>query len=325
MNREAIGVGRDRIARLMGDLGLAGARRGKFKRTTISDPTVALPSDLVDRHFDALSPNRLWVADITYVSTWSGFNYVAFVTDVFSRRIVGWHVSTNLHADLALDALEMAIWAREDLSQLVHHSDRGVQYLAIRYSERLDEEGAVTSVGSKGDSYDNTLAETVNGLYKTELIRRRGPWRTVDHLEVETAKWVDWWNNRRLHGFCGRHPAGRVRRELLPCNERGHRGRMNQSGRVSIKPRAVRIGAEVRRAAYDVVVDGEKVGSVEMNDSIEIPTEPGRHTLQDTAMVESRAVLNPSTPSRARPSPSDAPERGSCRSFWPPSSFPGLD
>jgi putative transposase len=206
MNREAIDVGRDRIARLMADLGLAGARRGKFKRTTISDPTVALPSDLVDRHFAALGPNRLWVADITYVSTWSGFNYVAFVTDVFSRKIVGWRVSTSLRADLALDALEMAIWAREDLSELVHHSDRGVQYLSIRYSERLDEEGAVTSVGSKGDSYDNALAETVNGLYKTELIRRRGPWRTVDHLEVETAKWVDWWNNRRLHGFCGDIP-----------------------------------------------------------------------------------------------------------------------
>ena len=127
MNREAIGVGRDRIARLMGDLGLAGARRGKFKRTTITDPTVAVPSDLVDRHFAALGPNRLWVADITYVSTWSGFNYVAFVTDVFSRKIVGWRVSTSLRADLALDALEMAIWAREDLSKLVHHSDRGVQ------------------------------------------------------------------------------------------------------------------------------------------------------------------------------------------------------
>lgn len=206
MNREAIGVGRDRIARLMSDLGLAGARRGKFKRTTITDPTVALPSDLVDRHFAALGPNRLWVADITYVSTWSGFNYVAFVTDVFSRKIVGWRVSRSLRADLALDALEMAIWAREDLSELVHHSDRGVQYLAIRYSERLDEEGAVTSVGSKGDSYDNALAETVNGLYKTELIHRRGPWRTLDHLEVETAKWVDWWNNRRLHGFCGDIP-----------------------------------------------------------------------------------------------------------------------
>ena len=171
MNREAIDVGRDRIARLMADLGLAGARRGKFKRTTISDPTVALPSDLVDRHFAALGPNRLWVADITYVSTWSGFNYVAFVTDVFSRKIVGWRVSTSLRADLALDALEMAIWAREDLSELVHHSDRGVQYLSIRYSERLDEEGAVTSVGSKGDSYD---CEKTCGAVPWGLTQRAG-------------------------------------------------------------------------------------------------------------------------------------------------------
>jgi putative transposase len=186
--------------------GLVGVRRGKFKRTTIADPTAERPSDLVDRQFVANGPNRLWVADITYVSTWSGFNYVAFVTDVFSRRIVGWRVSTSLRADLALDALEMAIWARKDINNLVHHSDRGVQYLAIRYSERLAEEGAVTSVGSKGDSYDNALAETVNGLYKAELIRRRGPWRTVDHLEIETAKWVDWWNTRRLHSACGDVP-----------------------------------------------------------------------------------------------------------------------
>lgn len=206
MIREGHDVGRDRIARLMGHLGLAGARRGKFKRTTITDDTIERPSDLVDRNFAAVGPNRLWVADITYVSTWSGFNYVAFVTDVFSRRIVGWRVSTRLRADLALDALEMAIWARDDLSELVHHSDRGVQYLAIRYSERLAEEHAVASVGSKGDSYDNALAETVNGLYKTELIRRSGPWRTVDHLEIETAKWVDWWNNRRLHTACGDLP-----------------------------------------------------------------------------------------------------------------------
>ena len=206
LNREGVPVGRDRIARLMRAQGLVGVRRGKFKRTTITDPTAERPSDLVDRQFVANGPNRLWVADITYVSTWSGFNYVAFVTDVFSRRIVGWRVSTSLRADLALDALEMAIWARKDIENLVHHSDRGVQYLAIRYSERLAEEGAVTSVGSRGDSYDNALAETVNGLYKAELIRRRGPWRTVDHLEIETAKWVDWWNNRRLHGACGDVP-----------------------------------------------------------------------------------------------------------------------
>jgi transposase InsO family protein len=190
----------------MGAMGLAGVRRGKFKRTTVTDDTVERPSDLVDRVFVAAEPNRLWVADITYVSTWQGFCYVAFVTDVFSRMIVGWRVSSSLRADLALDALEQAIWSRDNLGDLVHHSDRGVQYLAIRYSERLAEEGAITSVGSKGDSYDNALAETVNGLYKTELIRRRGPWRTADQLELETAKWVDWWNNRRLHGACGDIP-----------------------------------------------------------------------------------------------------------------------
>ena len=190
----------------MGAMGLAGVRRGKFKRTTVTDDTVERPSDLVDRVFVAAEPNRLWVADITYVSTWQGFCYVAFVTDVFSRTIVGWRVSSSLRADLALDALEQAIWSRDNLGDLVHHSDRGVQYLAIRYSERLAEEGAITSVGSKGDSYDNALAETVNGLYKTELIRRRGPWRTADQLELETAKWVDWWNNRRLHGACGDIP-----------------------------------------------------------------------------------------------------------------------
>ncbi len=151
-------------------------------------------------------PGRALRSDpYTYVSTWSGFAYVAFVADVFSRYIVGWRVSNSLRAELALDALEMAIWTRQtaDLAGLVHHSDRGVQYLSIRYTERLAEEGAVTSVGSKGDSYDNALAETINGLYKTELIRRRGPWRTVEQLELATAEWVDWWNQRRLHGATG--------------------------------------------------------------------------------------------------------------------------
>ena len=143
------------------------------------------------------------MADLTYVWTNSGFCYVAFVTDAFSRMIVGWRVSTSLRADLALDALEMAIWSRKgDLSKLVHHSDRGVQYLAIRYTERLEEAGAVSSVGSRGDSYDNALAETVNGLYKTELIYRHVPWRGVDHVELQTARWVEWWNKRRLHSAC---------------------------------------------------------------------------------------------------------------------------
>jgi putative transposase len=208
LQREAMAVGRDRVARLMHDLGLAGAVRGKKARTTIPDGVGARPADLVDRQFAAAAPNRLWVADLTYVSTWSGFAYTAFLVDAFSRAIVGWRVATSLRTDLALDALEMAIWARHPTSAdaLVHHSDRGVQYLAIRYTERLAEQGAVTSVGSRGDSYDNALAETVVGLYKTELIRRRGPWRTAEQVELATAAWVDWWNRRRLHGAASNLP-----------------------------------------------------------------------------------------------------------------------
>ena len=157
------------------------------------------PADLVERDFTAIRPNQLWVADLTYVATWSGFVYVAFVIDVFSRFIVGWQASRSLRTDLALDALEMAIWSRKgDLDGLVHHSDRGSQYLSIRYTERLAEAGAVTSVGRRGDSYDNALAETIFGLYKTELIRRRGPWKGIDDVEYATLEWVDWFNHRRL-------------------------------------------------------------------------------------------------------------------------------
>jgi putative transposase len=212
--REGIRVGRDRVARLMRELGIAGVVRGKPKRTTIPAALAARPGDLVERRFGAAAPNRLWVADLTYVRTWSGFCYVAFVIDVYSRRIVGWRVSTSLRTDLALDALEMAIWARrtDDLGGLVHHSDRGVQYLAIRYTERLAEAGAVGSVGSKGDSYDNALAETVNGLYKAELIWQRGPWRTAEDVELATLAWVDWWNHRRLHGACGHLPPAEFER-----------------------------------------------------------------------------------------------------------------
>ena len=162
----------------------------------------ARPADLVERRFAASAPNELWIADITYVATWSGFAYAAFIVDVFARRIVGWRVSNTLRADLALDALEMAIWAREaeDLGGLVHHSDRGVQYLSIRYTERLAEEGAVVSVGSRGDSYDNAMAESVIGLYKSELIHNetKGPWRTVDDVELGTLGWVHWWNHDRI-------------------------------------------------------------------------------------------------------------------------------
>ena len=208
LRREGMVVGRDQVGRLMRGLGLAGAVRGKVKRTTIASELSPRPADLVERVFTAPAPNRLWVADLTYVSTWSGFVYTAFVIDAFSRAIVGWRVSSSLRAELALDALEMAIWSRRsaDLGGLVHHSDRGVQYLAIRYTERLADEGAVTSVGSKGDSYDNALAESVNGLYKTELIRAQGPWRTVDAVELATAAWVAWWNAERLHGACGDIP-----------------------------------------------------------------------------------------------------------------------
>jgi putative transposase len=208
LRREGFEVGRDRVARLMKSLGISGAVRGKGKRTTIPAPTADRPDDLVRRDFSAPAPNVLWVADLTYVATWSGFCYVAFVVDVFARRIVGWRVSTSLRTDLALDALEMGIWSRRggDLDGLVHHSDRGGQYLAIRYTERLAEAGVVASVGSKGDSFDNALAETVNGIYKTELIRRQGPWRTAEQVELATLAWVDWWNNRRLHEACAWMP-----------------------------------------------------------------------------------------------------------------------
>jgi putative transposase len=208
LNREGKKVGRDRVARLMEDMELSGVVRGKRKRTTVPAEVSARPADLVERNFAASAPNALWVSDLTYVSTWSGFVYVAFVIDVFSRFIVGWRVSNSLHAELALDALEMAIWRRQrqDLTGLVHHSDRGVQYLSMRYTERLAEAGAVCSVGSRGDSYDNALAEAVNGLYKAEVIRKRGPWRSLEQVELATAEWVDWWNHRRLHSAIGDVP-----------------------------------------------------------------------------------------------------------------------
>jgi transposase InsO family protein len=158
----------------------------------------ARPADLVQRDFTATRPNQLWVADLTYVATWTGFVYVAFIIDVFSRMIVGWRVSRSLRSDLALDALEQALYARPDIERLVHHSDRGVQYLSIRYTERLAEAGIESSVGSVGDAYDNALAETIIGLYKTEVIHQLGPWRNVDHVEFETLNWVNWFNNQRL-------------------------------------------------------------------------------------------------------------------------------
>ncbi len=222
LNREGIAVGRDRVARLMQEMNLEGVVRGKPRRTTVPAAVGERPADLVDRNFTAQAPNRLWVADLTYVSTWAGFVYVAFVIEAFSRYIVGWRVSTSLHSELALDALEMVMWSRrtEDLSGLVDHSDRGVQYLAIRYTERLANAGAVCSVGSRGDSYDNALAETVNGLYKTEVIRRRGPWRTPEQVELATAAWVDWWNHQRLHGAVNNLPPAEYE-NLYPARRRG--------------------------------------------------------------------------------------------------------
>ena len=199
LGREGIAVARCTVERLMRELGLRGAVRGKPRRTTTPDTTAARPADLVERDFSASRPNQLWVADLTYVATWSGFVYVALVIDAFSRFLVGWQASRSLRTDLALDALEMAIWRRQaQLEGLVHHSDRGSQYLSIRYTERLAEAGAVTSVGSRGDSYDNALAETIIGLYKTELVRRRGPWKGLDQIEYATLEWVDWFNHRRL-------------------------------------------------------------------------------------------------------------------------------
>ena len=199
LHRQHVPVARCTVARLMRAMGLRGAVRGRaFKVTTVSDELAVRPPDLVEREFHASRPNQLWVADLTYVATWAGFVYVAFVIDVFSRTIVGWRVSSSLRSDLALDALEQALHARPHGDDLVHHSDRGVQYLSIRYTERLAAAGIERSVGSVGDSYDNALAETVIGLYKTEVIRRRGPWRHIDAVEFATLSWVDWFNNRRL-------------------------------------------------------------------------------------------------------------------------------
>ena len=205
LNRENIRVARCTVERLMCQMGLSGARRGKtFTVTTTSDDRLARPPDLVDRDFKAPAPNRLWVADLTYVKTSSGWVYVAFILDVYSRMVVGWQASRSLRSDLAIDALEMAVWNRQrfgnNLDALVHHSDMGVQYLSIAYSESLAENDIVASVGSRGDSYDNALAESFNGLYKWELIHRQGPWRGLDDVEFATMTYVDWFNHHRLHG-----------------------------------------------------------------------------------------------------------------------------
>ena len=206
MGREGLRAARCRVRRLMRDLGLVGVVRGRaWTTTTQADATAARPADLVDRHFVVTRPNQLWVSDFTYVATWQGFVYVAFVIDVFGRRIVGWRVSSSLRTDFVLDALEQAIYARCDdtVGDLVHHSDRGSQYLAMRYTERLADAGIEPSVGSRGDSYDNALAESIIGLFKAEVIRRKGPWRTLEAVEFATLAWVDWFNHRRLLGPIG--------------------------------------------------------------------------------------------------------------------------
>jgi len=198
LRRADIPVARCTVERLMRTLGFQGVVRGCKPKTTIPGDAAARPADLVQRDFNATRPNELWVADLTYIATWSGFVYTAFVIDAYSRKIVGWRVSGSLRSDLALDALDQALYARGDTDKLVHHSDRGVQYLSIRYTERLAEAGIEPSVGSVGDSYDNALAESIIGLYKTEVIHHNGPWRHMEHVEFETLKWVDWFNNQRL-------------------------------------------------------------------------------------------------------------------------------
>ena len=208
LKREGFRVARCTVARLMREMGLRGVSRGKKVKTTWPATADVVPLDRVNRDFVVSAPNRLWVADLTYVASWRGFVYVAFVIDAFARRIVGWRVSSLLRTDLALDALEQALYDRQiaEEADLIHHSDRGVQYVSIRYTERLAEAGIEPSVGSVGDSYDNALAETIIGLYKTELIRQRGPWRTIDEVEYATLEWVDWFNHRRLFQPIGDMP-----------------------------------------------------------------------------------------------------------------------
>jgi len=197
LKREGQAVARCTVERLMRALGLRGVVRGKAFKTTIPDESALRPADLVKRQFTAIRPNQLWVADFTYVSTWRGFVFVAFIVDVFARMIVGWRVSASMKTDFVLDALEQALHARSNVKGLVHHNDRGTQYLSFRYSERLLEAGIQASVGTTGDSYDNALAETINGLFKTEVIHRQA-WRDIESVELATLKWVDWFNHRRL-------------------------------------------------------------------------------------------------------------------------------
>jgi len=215
LGREEVTAARCTVERLMRQMGLQGVVRGRRCRTTISGDNALLPGDLVKREFKADRPNQLWVADFTYVATWSGFVYAAFVIDVFARRIIGWRVARSMRTELVLDALEQAIWSRCPPKGVIHHSDHGSQYLAIRYSERLTEIGIEPSTGTVGDSYDNALAETIIGLYKTEVIYHRGPWRTLEVVEYATLEWVEWFNNRRLLEPIGNVPPAEFEMQYL--------------------------------------------------------------------------------------------------------------
>ena len=223
--REGEDVARCTVARLMRGMGLQGVIRGRRVKTTISDKAAPCPLDRVNRQFRAPRPNVLWVSDFTYVATWAGFVYVAFVIDAYARRIVGWRVSRSAHAGFVLDALEQALHDRRPVSGsgLVHHSDRGVQYVSIKYTERLAEAGLEPSVGSVGDSYDNALAETINGLYKAEVIHRRGPWRSMEAVEYATLEWVDWFNNRRLLEPIGNMPPAEAEAPTMRHGKTGYR------------------------------------------------------------------------------------------------------
>ena len=231
LNREGTPVARCTVARLMRDLGLRGARRGKKVRTTVADPAAARPADLVRRQFSPAAPDRLWVADYTYVPTWAGMVYVAFVIDAYSRRILGWRAASSMKTALVLDALEQALWTRRrdgrgDLAGLVHHTDAGSQYTSIAFTERLAAAGVSGSVGTVGDAYDNALAESVIGLFKTELIKPRGPWRTAEQVEIATLEYVDWFNHRRLYEACGDIPPAELETAYYSQNtalaEAGH-------------------------------------------------------------------------------------------------------
>lgn len=220
LQHDGVAVARCTVERLMREAGLEGVVRGKARRTTVADERADRPTDLVERDFTATAPNVLWVADFTYVATWSGVVYVAFVIDAFSRRILGWKADTNMRTGLVLDTLEMALWSRERAglparAGLIHHHDNGSQYLSFAFTQRLIDAGVDASVGSVGDAFDNALAETTIGLFKTEKIRREGPWKTLADVELATLEWVDWFNTTRLHSACGRLSPAQYEHEYL--------------------------------------------------------------------------------------------------------------